>query len=59
LLLFASSTCPSKSLHLFTFQTPILKALKNKKHKINSRNFTHDGHTFFSVFILEEVKDEI
>ena len=33
---------------------------KNKKCKINSRNFTYDGLTFSSsVFILEEVKDEI
>jgi len=33
---------------------------KIKKHKINSRNFTYDGLTFSSsVFILEEVKDEI
>jgi hypothetical protein len=31
-----------------------------KKYKINSRNFTYDGLTFSSsVFILEEVKDEI
>jgi hypothetical protein len=33
---------------------------KIKKYKINSRNFTYDGLTFSSsVFILEEVKDEI
>ena len=34
---------------------------KNKKKcKINSRNFTYDSLTFSSsVFILEEVKDEI
>jgi len=37
-----------------------LRHKKNKKHKINSRNFTYDGLTFSSsVFILEEVKDEI
>jgi hypothetical protein len=48
------------TLHLFTFQTPIFTAKKIKKHKINSRNFTYDGLTFSSsVFILEEVKDEI
>ena len=48
-------------LHLFTFQTPILTTLKKiKRHKINSRNFTYDGLIFSSsVFILEEVKDEI
>jgi hypothetical protein len=48
-------------LHLFTFQTPILTAKKNKKKcKINGRNFTYDGLTFSSSgFILEEVKDEI
>jgi hypothetical protein len=33
---------------------------KIKRHKINSRNFTYDGLIFSSsVFILEEVKDEI
>ncbi len=33
---------------------------KIKKYKINSSNFTYDGLTFSSsVFILEEVKDEI
>jgi hypothetical protein len=33
---------------------------KIKKHKINSRSFTYDGLIFSSsVFILEEVKDEI
>ena len=48
------------SLHLFTFQTPILTAKKIKKCKINSRNFTYDGLTFSSsLFLLEEVKDEI
>ena len=48
-------------LHLFSFKTPILVGKKNKKkYKINSRNFTYDGLTFSSsVFILEEVKDEI
>ena len=48
-------------LHLFSFQTPILIGKKNKKKcKINSRNFTYDGLIFSSsVFILEEVKDEI
>ena len=34
--------------------------IKNKRHKINSRNFTYDGLTFSSSnFIFEEVKDEI
>ena len=33
---------------------------KNKKYKINSRNFTYDGLTFSSSFCLfEDVKDEI
>ena len=31
----------------------------NKKCKINSRNFTYDGLTFSSSFLLEDVKDEI
>jgi hypothetical protein len=33
---------------------------KNKKKcKINSRNFTYDGLTFSTSFLLEVVKDEI
>ena len=47
-------------LHLFSFQTPIFTAKNNKKCKINSRNFTYDGLTFSSSFLVfEEVKDEI
>jgi hypothetical protein len=51
----------SVSLHLFSFKTPILQSKKiRKKCKINSRNFTYNGLTFFSSFwIFEEVKDEI
>ena len=52
---------------LLEFFTPFLisnahfRGQKNKnKCKINSRNFTYDSLTFSSsVFILEEVKDEI
>jgi len=37
-----------------------LTTQKNKKKcKINSRNFTYDGLTFSSSFLLEDVKDEI
>ena len=47
-------------LHLFSFKTPIFTAKKNKKKcKINSRNFTYDGLTFSTSFLLEVVKDEI
>ncbi len=42
------------------FKTPIIDAKNNKKCKINSRNFTYDGLTFSSSFLLfEDVKDEI
>ena len=42
------------------FKRPFYRAKNKKKCKINSRNFTYDSLTFsFSVFILEEVKDEI
>ncbi len=34
-------------------------AKNKKKCKINSRNFTYDGLTFSSSFLLEDVKDEI
>ena len=46
-------------LHLFSFKTPIIDAKNKKKCKINSRNFTYDGVTFSSSFLLEDVKDEI
>ena len=50
-------------IHFFTpfnISNADLTALKNKKHKINSRNLTYDGLTFSSSFwIFEEVKDEI
>ena len=34
-------------------------AKNKKKCKINSRNFTYDGLTFSSLFLLEDVKDDI
>ena len=45
----------------FNISNAEFKGIKKiKKHKINSRNFTYDGLIFSSsVFILEEVKDEI
>ena len=46
-------------LHLFSFKTPFIDAKKEKKCKINSRNFTYDGLTFSTSFLLEVVKDEI
>ncbi len=46
-------------LHLFSFQTPILRHKKRKKCKVNSKNFTYDGLTFSTSFLLEVVKDEI
>jgi hypothetical protein len=50
-------------LKIYTFshlKCPFYRAKNKKKCKINSRNFTYDGLTFSSsVFILEEVKDEI